>query len=1193
MGVANDATTTEGTVSNMEQVAPDEFAPATEEEATATQSERLDSLTDADAPPEVDAPYYGEYEEATPADPFENRDIKDVGNRKVNAYMYENPEVKPFFQEAANIMLGDLENTTRGERFYTSVEGGVPGTYGAESYGVWGGTTRQTTQDIAYLLDELGYSYAEIKNGLNAIIEDNGKENNACSKRIEFLLNDRLMNGYQDISGYDIPPNEDYIKLLGEKQISEYNEEAKAKLFENAEAYMPGDDFAPTAETAKKAAASVGGVAEDIAPTAKASEAIRPQKRSTEPRMKRVDSEEARRGGMKERSWYETSTSSEAVDGMVTPDDIPDEVRYYKVKANKETLASANARLKKDGYAKSREYFEGRMSERKLTVEDIALGERLIQEAAKAGDAKAVRDLVIDISIIGTELGQRVQALSMIRRLTPEGQLRALQRTIERGKAKGDKAFDGVELTDEMAKRITDVYNEDGTFDKAELDRAVEDVKQDIADQMGTTKTDYINAWRYLAMLGNPKTHIRNLVSNVAMMGTRAVKNVVARTIEDIAPIKSRTKTWRRASDDVKAFAEQTTVDMDAAIKGDTKYSEEGDIKAKRNIFKTKAGNVLANANNAAMEFEDAIFSRHAFKQTLQEYLTANGINTAEDIKKNPALVEKAKDYALEEARKATFRQDSYIAHKLNEIEKKNPLYGLAVGSVMPFKKTPINIAKTGLAYSPLGFARNVYDLVQVKKGNMDASEAVDHLAQSLTGTSLTLIGFALASAGLLNGAGEDDKEGKYDYQLGEQSYSFNFGGDTYSLSWLSPVAMPLFVGANAFEKLVEKEEWDMNVVVDTLAQTLDPLSEMSFLSSLDTVLSSYDSGIEKFMGMGSSMVQNYITQFVPTLSSQVAQTFDDTKRSTKASGNSGFEFGEETLNKIKYKIPGLRNTLEATTDIWGNEYKQADNIVERAFEAFLSPANKREGISTAVDDELKALYGETGKAELLPSIPYDYINYKGEKYDMSAEEYTAYKQTYGQTAYDLMERLFETDTYRYATAEEKADMVADVYDYARDAAKKEYFDKHDLDFTNAKEDGKDVYKESPIAGALDADLSVDEYTFSQKNPAKYAVAKSIGGYDAYKQYASELYDIKADKDEDGKSITGSRKEKVIDYVNSLDIDYGMRIIIFKSEYNADDTYNQDIVDYLNERDDISGSEMKSILLELGFEVDDDGNIYW
>jgi hypothetical protein len=89
------------------------------------------------------------------------------------------------------------------------------------------------------------------------------------------------------------------------------------------------------------------------------------------------------------------------------------------------------------------------------------------------------------------------------------------------------------------------------------------------------------------------------------------------------------------------------------------------------------------------------------------------------------------------------------------------------------------------------------------------------------------------------------------------------------------------------------------------------------------------------------------------------------------------------------------------------------------------------------------------------------------------------------------------------------------------------------------------------------------------------------------------LYDIKADKDEDGKSISGSRKEKVIDYINGLDADYGEKIILFKSEYKADDTYNYEIIDYLNSRDDISYKEMEAILKELGFTVDSNGNIYW
>ena len=91
------------------------------------------------------------------------------------------------------------------------------------------------------------------------------------------------------------------------------------------------------------------------------------------------------------------------------------------------------------------------------------------------------------------------------------------------------------------------------------------------------------------------------------------------------------------------------------------------------------------------------------------------------------------------------------------------------------------------------------------------------------------------------------------------------------------------------------------------------------------------------------------------------------------------------------------------------------------------------------------------------------------------------------------------------------------------------------------------------------------------------------------------LGDITADKDEDGKSISGSRKEKVVNYIESLDIDYGMKIILFKSMYDSKEdrnTYNADIVEYLDSRDDISYEEMVTILTELGMGVEGN-NVYW
>jgi hypothetical protein len=122
---------------------------------------------------------------------------------------------------------------------------------------------------------------------------------------------------------------------------------------------------------------------------------------------------------------------------------------------------------------------------------------------------------------------------------------------------------------------------------------------------------------------------------------------------------------------------------------------------------------------------------------------------------------------------------------------------------------------------------------------------------------------------------------------------------------------------------------------------------------------------------------------------------------------------------------------------------------------------------------------------------------------------------------------------------------------------------------------------------------SFEEFEYSKSNPDKYAVAKSVGGYEAYRSYMSELYDIKADKDENGKSITGSRKEKVLNYINNLDADYYTKILLWKSEYTSDDTYNYEIIDYLNGREDISYEEMVSILRELGFTVTADGYVTW
>jgi hypothetical protein len=89
------------------------------------------------------------------------------------------------------------------------------------------------------------------------------------------------------------------------------------------------------------------------------------------------------------------------------------------------------------------------------------------------------------------------------------------------------------------------------------------------------------------------------------------------------------------------------------------------------------------------------------------------------------------------------------------------------------------------------------------------------------------------------------------------------------------------------------------------------------------------------------------------------------------------------------------------------------------------------------------------------------------------------------------------------------------------------------------------------------------------------------------------LGEIRADKDSNGKTISGSAKNKKVEYINGLDIDYGAKLIMFKDLYPADDTYNYEIIEYLNGRADLTYEDRVTILEEIGFTVRINGTVYW
>ena len=120
-----------------------------------------------------------------------------------------------------------------------------------------------------------------------------------------------------------------------------------------------------------------------------------------------------------------------------------------------------------------------------------------------------------------------------------------------------------------------------------------------------------------------------------------------------------------------------------------------------------------------------------------------------------------------------------------------------------------------------------------------------------------------------------------------------------------------------------------------------------------------------------------------------------------------------------------------------------------------------------------------------------------------------------------------------------------------------------------------------------------EAFEYAHKYSGKYAVSKAVtGDLTEYRAITKALGEITSDKDENDKTINGSRRNNVINYINSLDIEYGAKLILYKQQYKADDTYNRAILEYL-QTTDLSRDDKLAICRELGFSVAADGTIRW
>lgn len=136
---------------------------------------------------------------------IDQRDSNTVGERRINAFQFDHPEVHSFYKEAAADLMEELNYAEKGGGIVKLKEHGA----GDDQYIRM---KRSASERIAKLLDDEDISYADIERSISAIINDKGQENFTAAKRVELMLDNMLSNGYRDVHGGYHEPNADYLE---------------------------------------------------------------------------------------------------------------------------------------------------------------------------------------------------------------------------------------------------------------------------------------------------------------------------------------------------------------------------------------------------------------------------------------------------------------------------------------------------------------------------------------------------------------------------------------------------------------------------------------------------------------------------------------------------------------------------------------------------------------------------------------------------------------------------------------------------------------------------------------------------------------------------------------------------------------------------------------------------------------------
>ena len=731
-------------------------------------------------------------------------------------------------------------------------------------------------------------------------------------------------------------------------------------------------------------------------------------------------------------------------------------IRSYASISNKETLQEANDAINEQGQKWVDRFLDKPNGEMKAT--DIAGGFILMNRYQQAGDYESMIRVAEKLRKAGTQQGQTIQMFSVLGRMTPEGMTYYAQKELSKAydeilKNKtqkwADEHADEFKLNDKDMEYIQRRVNQaarlpEGRDKYVLLGEIASRIQNKIPPQAGQG----LKALARNSMLLNPKTMVRNILGNVVIVPSHIVSDFIGAGIDKAISKKTGVRTTGgfdvKALEGAKKGIYESFDDFRRKISTREMGGDRFEIGQGKNFYENHTGrfgetrnkinkalNGLDRVTGFLLETGDRPFYETWFINSLNNQMKLNNVTepTAE-------MIEIATDEALQRTwqdNNSYTRVVKSVRDGLNKLNVKG--YGLG-DMVMPFVKTPANLTKAVIDFSPLGAINAAVKTSQfnkdIGKGTATAKqqrEVVKAWSQVITGTLGMAMLTALANAGVLTGGSDEDKDVRAFEQniLGIKPYSIKIGDKTYTYDWAQPLGTSAAMVADTVKSLKNAKDTEGKVaaILEGAQSGASVLLEQSFVSGIRNLFEE-DNLINALIETGF----NETSKFTPQFLSQLAQIQDDTARTSYVYNN----IPQTAINKVKAKIPGLRQTLEPSVDVLGREVKTDNSIGNVMF----NPANTAFARNTKGAEEMYRVYKATGdKAAIAQVAPY-YFNLGSDKIVLTPKQRTQYQKTIGKIASDGVENLLKNKAYKSLEDTDKAEILKDLYSYGTAIAKAE-----------------------------------------------------------------------------------------------------------------------------------------------------------